>query len=155
MRAVRARNQMAQIDEKYLNQLRSAGLFTSHPLGAFAGGVWVVKPTTTRGNNIPGYSSGYISLGDEPLCPDNDAPMLKFMHRDDIWIVDGIRSCGGMGPSDFIDTWKTPEEAVQDILDYFFGDPARMQKVAVEEEKFRARLEAFRKEKAGESQAAE
>jgi hypothetical protein len=146
---------MAQIDEKYLNQLRLAGLFVSHPLGAFMGGVWVVKPTTTPGNNIPGYSSGYISLGDEPLCPDNDAPMLKFMHRDDIWIVDGILSCGGMGPADFIDTWKTPDEAVQDILDYYFGDPARMQKKAAEEEKFRARCEALKNEKASEAQSAE
>jgi len=67
---------MAFIDEKYLNQLRSAGLLVSHPLGAFLGGVWVVKPTSTSGNHIQGYSNGgYISLDDEPQGPNSDAPI--------------------------------------------------------------------------------
>lgn len=32
---------MSQIDEKYLNELRAAGLFVSHQIEAFLDGVWV------------------------------------------------------------------------------------------------------------------
>ena len=59
----------------------------------------MVKPETTSGNNIPGYTTGYISLGDDPECPDTDAPMLRLLHRDDIWQVNGQDCAGGIGPS--------------------------------------------------------
>jgi hypothetical protein len=37
---------------------------------------------------------------------------------------------------DFVNEWDTPEQAVADILDYFFGDPTRMlvKQRALEEE---------------------
>lgn len=134
---------MAQIDEKYLNQLRSAGLFVSHPIGAFLGGVWVVKPTSTVGNHIPGYSNGgYISLDDEPKCPDSDAPMLKFICVDERkWQVDGQDCAGGMGPADFIDEWTTAEEAINDILEFYFGSSERIDRKSTEEKNFKTRLE--------------
>lgn len=139
---------MAQIDEKYLNQLRSAGLFVSHPFGAFLGGVWVVKPTSTSGNHISGYSNGgYISLDGAPQCPDRDAPMLKFICVDEHqWRVDGQDCAGGMGPADFIDEWTTAEDAIADILDFYFGNSERIDRKAAEEEKFKARLEASKRD---------
>jgi hypothetical protein len=88
---------------------------------------------------MPGYSGGYMSLGDEPACPDIDAPMLKFLFANDTWQVHGQDCAGGMGPADFIDEWSTPEEAVQDILDFYFGDPTRMARKIAEEEKFKTR----------------
>ncbi len=138
---------MSQIDEKHLNQLRSAGLFVSHPFGAFLGGVWVVKPVSTAGNNILGYSNGgYISIDDAPLCPDSDAPMLKFICVDEgRWQVDGQDCAGGMGPADFIDEWATAEDAIKDILDFYFGESVRMNKKAAEKEKNAARREARRR----------
>lgn len=118
------------IDEQYLDQLRAAGLFISHPIPAFGGGYWICKPTTTAGNNAPDLEFGFISLEPEPPCPEIDAPALKIMFRNKQWIVDGQDCAGGMGPADFINKWATPEEAVKDILDFFFGDPSRMQKKA-------------------------
>ncbi len=140
---------MSQIDEKYLNKLRSAGLFVSHPIEAFLDGVWVVKPASTAGNHIPGYSNGgYVSLDEEPICPASDAPMLKFICVNECrWQVDGQDCAGGMGPADFIDEWKTAEEAISDILDFYFGNSDRIDRKAVEEENFRARLEASRRNK--------
>ena len=123
---------MPPIPELYLDELRARGLHVSHPIGALRGGVWVCKPTTTPGNNIPGYSGGYISLGDEPPCPDIDAPMLKFFILNNKWQVHGQDCAGGMGPADFIDEWSTPEEAVDDILSFFFHDPTRMKRKAAE-----------------------
>ena len=76
---------MALIDEMYLNQLRAAGLHVSGTIAAFGNGVWVCKPTSTAGNNILGYSSGYVSLEGEPICPETDAPMLKLILHDGIW----------------------------------------------------------------------
>lgn len=138
---------MAIIDEKYLNQLRASGLHVSHPIPAFLDGVWVCKPCSTPGNHISGYKGGYISLGDEPECPETDAPMLKFIFDKGVWQVDGHLSAGGTGPSDFVDNWGTAEEAVKDILAYYFGDPARMQKKAAEREEIRLRCEALKKKK--------
>jgi len=131
---------MQLIEEKYLNQLRAAGLHVSHPIGAFRGGVWVCKPTSTHGHTIPGYSGGYVSLGDDPPCPEIDAPMLKFFFLNSKWQVHGQDCAGGMGPADFIDEWSTPEEALKDILDFYFGNAKRMEKKAVEHANFLARI---------------
>lgn len=120
----------SSIKEKYLDQLRERGLHTSHPMGCFRGGVWICKPVSTPGNCIQDYSSGYISIGDEPACPDTDAPMLALYPEGDEWVVEGVESSGGMGPADFIDRWPSAEEALQDIFDFFFGDPERMRKKA-------------------------
>ena len=136
---------MPTIEEKFLNQLRAAGLHVSHPFASLCDGFWICKPTSTPGHNIPGYSGGgYITLAEDnaPQCPDTDAPMLKFFFANDSWQVHGQDCAGGMGPADFIDEWTTPEEAVADILAFFFGDPARMEKKAEEQRKVRARLKA-------------
>jgi hypothetical protein len=131
---------MAVVPEKYLQQLRNAGLHVSAPKPALCDGVWVCKPIITPGNNIPGFEDSYISLGDEPPCPDIDAPMLKFYFHNEKWKVNGQDSAGGMGPADFIDEWLTPEEAVQDILDFYFGNPERMAKKAAERARVQERL---------------
>lgn len=115
------------IDEIHLNVLREAGLHVSSPK-ALLGGEWrwVTKPVSTSGNNLPGYESGYVSLGDEPQCPDTDAPMLKLGYDGKRWEVEGINCAGGMGPGDFVTYWGNPEDALDDILDFFFGDSRRM-----------------------------
>jgi len=135
------------IEEQYLEQLRSAGLFVSHPIPAFSGGYWICKPTTTMGNNAPGLEFGFISLEPEPPCPEIDAPMLKFIFRNEEWIVDGQDCAGGMGPADFIDKWATPEEAVKDILDFYFGDPSRMRKKAEQRYEAKERALEFNRKK--------
>lgn len=131
---------MPLIEEEFLEKLQEHGLHVSHSFPSLCGGVWVCKPTTTPGHSVPGYSGGYISIGDVPVCPEIDAPMLKFYFHNDKWIVDGQDCAGEMGPADFIDEWQTPEEAVMDILDFFFGNPERMQKKASDHAEFLARL---------------
>lgn len=118
---------MSQIDKKYLEKLTNSGLHVSVPVQAFRDGVWVGKPTSTRGNHIPGYKeSGYTIFGAE-APPDMDAPMLKFyMASDRSWMVRGEDYAGEKGPGDFSNEWETAEEAIDDILDFYFGDPKRM-----------------------------
>jgi hypothetical protein len=64
------------IPEKYLNQLHAMGLLTSPPVPILANGDYVLKPVTTAGNNIAGYTTGLAGLGDggELGCVDRDAP---------------------------------------------------------------------------------
>lgn len=42
------------------------------------------------------------------------------------WVVTVHDYIPGPGPGDFRNEWDTPEEAVTDILDFFFGDQTRM-----------------------------
>lgn len=133
---------MPTIEDKYLTPLRAAGLHVSGPIPALFDGVWVCKPITTLGNNIPGFEDGYSSLGDEPECPDIDAPMLRFYFHNDKWKVNGQDCAGGIGPADFINEWETGEQAVKDILDFFFGDPTRMIKKAAYHNEINKRTES-------------
>ncbi len=121
--------EMAKIEDKYLDQLRGAGLFVSPPYSpthGFPDGVRVGKPTSTRGNAIPGHQDGYIVIGDAPLPPEMDAPMVVLFSMNNKWIVFAVDCSGGMGLGDFQNEWTTPQEAIQDILDFYLGDPKRM-----------------------------
>lgn len=40
--------------------------------------------------------------------------------------MDGINCAGGMGPGDFITYSGNPEDTLDDIMNFFFGDPRRM-----------------------------
>ncbi|MBZ0189091.1 MAG: hypothetical protein K8F91_22795, partial [Candidatus Obscuribacterales bacterium] len=42
------------------------------------------------------------------------------------WIVRGQEHIPTPGPGDFENEWSTPEEAIKDILEFYFGDPGRM-----------------------------
>ncbi len=120
---------MAKLDEEYLEQLRKAGLFVSSPYSpthGFPDGVRVGKPTSTPGNGIPGYQDGYIVIGDAPLPPEMDAPMVVLFSMNDKWYVFAVDCSGGMGLGDFQNEWSTPQDAIQDILDFYLGDPTRM-----------------------------
>lgn len=138
---------MTQIDAKYLNQLRSAGLFVSHPYSpthSFPSGVRIGKPTCTAGNSIPGYTDGYMVIGDAPLPPELDAPMVVLYADNDRWHVFAVDCCGGLGIGDFQNEWAAPEEAIQDILDLYLGNPKRMNLKAarVAESDRRARIKS-------------
>lgn len=139
---------MDQIDKKFLDKLRDAGLHVSPPIPAYGGGVWVLKPTDTKGHHVPEFESGYVSFEEDPAKqPDTNAPMIAFYKNQSSWVVD----CNGTGeaeiPIDFLNEWKTPEEAVDDILDFYFGDSSRMISYAFAHGKLLAKAEALRKRK--------
>lgn len=120
---------MREIEDKYKQQLRHAGLFVSEPYvegHAWEYGVRVGKPSTIAGNSIAGYDASYITIGDAPEPPEMDAPMIILYTTGDVWIVHAQESVPEPGATDFINKWNSPEEAVADILDFYFGDPSRM-----------------------------
>ena len=139
---------MELIEKDYLEKLRDSGLFVSSPLETFNGGVWVVKPSSTKGHHIPEYNSSYVALDGELSPPDSNAPMIAFYKQDSKWVVNGKRTTGkNMAPGDFINEWETPDEAIKDILDFYFGDSSRMIVKAFEHGKFHGRSEALEENK--------
>ncbi|MCC6980441.1 MAG: hypothetical protein IT343_19135 [Candidatus Melainabacteria bacterium] len=121
---------MAKIEEEYLKRFRDAGLFVSVPYSSEHGwpdGVRVGKPITTPGNSIAGYDAAYITIGAVPEPPEMDAPMVVLYSTGEEWVIHSQECVPKLGPGDFINVWSTPEEAVKDVIDFYFGDPARMQ----------------------------
>jgi len=118
---------MAAIPEQYLNQLRGVGLLISEPFvhghKAFPDGVIVAKPASVSGNAQADFECWW---GDTNIVL--DAPGL-WLHSDgESWIVTKHEYVPGPGPGDFRNVWATAEEAVTDILDFYFGNPERMQR---------------------------
>lgn len=115
---------MAVISEYHLNQLRAAGLLISEPFVpdhvAFPDGVIVAKPATVPGHSLPGYEAHWENVV-------LDSPGLWFHSDGDTWYVTSHDYIPGPGPGDFVNEWKIPEEAVADIIDFYFGSPARME----------------------------
>lgn len=116
---------MAAISEIHLDRLRAARLLVSTPFVpghlAFPDGVIVAKPASVPGHSLPDYEAGW-GMGDITL----DAPAL-FLHSDNgKWFVTSHDYVPGPGPGDFVNEWTCAEEAIADILDFYFGDAARM-----------------------------
>lgn len=118
---------MAKIPEQCIERLQKAGLFVADPMPSshvFPDGVLVGKPSNVQGNSIPGYQTGYRMEDDHV---EFDAPYVWLYSIKDVWYVLAEEYSPGPGPGDFLDDWATADEAITDILDFFFGDSKRMQ----------------------------
>jgi len=116
---------MAAIPEQHLDRFRSAGLLVSDPFVpdqvAFPDGVIVSKPASVAGHSLPDYECYW-----EPTGELLDAPGLWLHCHGGRWFVTSHDYVPVPGPGDFVNEWATPEEAVADVLDFYFGSPARM-----------------------------
>lgn len=118
---------MAVIDSKYLEQLRDAGLIIRQPYPeghSIEHGVIMNKPSTVAGNTVENLSIDFLGVV-------VNAPSTFFYSDGKIWVVAVMDKVPGPGPGDFQNRWDSPEEAVADILDYYFGDPKRMQEFQI------------------------
>jgi hypothetical protein len=124
-----------EIASQHIEKLRAHKLFVSDPhhnSGVFPNGVLAGKPVDVPGNYIPDYKTHYALDLTKNLYLHFDAPLLWFYGNHGTWTVAPGEALGL--PSDLQNHWKTPEEAVDDILAFFFGDPQRMQAKAADEE---------------------
>lgn len=115
-----------ELPEQVLAEFRARGLLVSQqpfPSAhvAYPDGVRIGKPASVPGNAPEGYHSRWGLDG--PVC---DAPSLVLHRASGRWIVSSEDWEPGPGPGDFVNAWDTAEQAVADILDFFFGDLARM-----------------------------
>ena len=135
---------MAKIPENQLNRLRNAGLFISEPAPSthvMPDFVSINKPKEVNGNCIPNFSTKYDIDGKVEF----DAPYVT-LHFDQKWIVEAMDHAPTLGPGDLVNQWETIEEAVNDILDFYFGDPERMNEKARRKAEVRARIESYREQ---------
>lgn len=147
---------MNPIEKKHLDRLREKDLHVSPSIPAYSGGVWIKKPIATKGHSVPGYSSDYISFEEEPeKQPDSNAPMIAFYRGKSSWVVDLNGSLESVSPADFLNEWATPEEAIDDILDFYFGDSSRMIEFAYLHGKFLGRSEILKEQRGSPSQSSE
>jgi hypothetical protein len=116
---------MTPLEEKYIQQLRCRKLFVSEPFSArhkMANGVWIAKPASVEGNHVNNYKS---SCDEIPI----NAPAVLLLPTEQGWMVLNQEHIPTSGPGDFKNVWQTQQEAVDDILDFYFGNPARMDAV--------------------------
>lgn len=117
---------MPMIDDLYLQALRNCGLHVCKPFPeghAWAHGVRVGKPKTLAGNKIFNYEIWFDGVA-------MDAPSVVLYFNGKKWIIAAQDYIPTPGPGDFHAQWDFPEEAVNDIWDFYFGDPTRMAKKA-------------------------
>ena len=115
-----------RIPEKHLQRLRDKGLVVSEAL--MAGNCYMVgKPSTVKGNSIPDPDYE-IDWGSTDVLL--DAPIVSFTRKWFGWVVAVHDYIPGPGPGDFVNRHRSAERALDDILDYFFGDPTRMEMAA-------------------------
>jgi hypothetical protein len=113
------------IPGEHLDRLRNAGLLVSEPFvpyhRSFPDGHKIGKPQAVGGNAIPGFEAYW---GDDDILV--DAPAVILHAEAGQWVVTAHEYIPDPGPGDFVHVFVTPGEAIADILDFFFGDPARM-----------------------------
>ncbi len=133
---------MAMIAEHHLERLRASGLLVSSPFVSdhvgFPDGVSIAKPNTVKGNSLPDWEWRWGTT-DTIL----DAPILWFHRDNQKWIVTCQEYVPTPGPGDFVNQWDSAEDALADILDYYFGNPARMEIKRKEWVKFKKHIDSF------------
>jgi hypothetical protein len=116
--------------QRELARLTDAGLAVSRPQHCGPPdekefGFRVSKPRGAGGHSIPDTNvwMGFATADDRP----SDAPLLWLSTDNGKWVV-SLRECiPGPGPGDFENVHDRLGNAISDILDYYFGDPSRMQ----------------------------
>ncbi len=115
-----------RIPNEALARLTDAGLLVSDPFVenhvGYPDGVAVAKPTSVSGNSMPGYDAGW-GTAEIHL----DAPVLHLHGNRGCWVVTSHDYVPGPGPGDFVNEHGLIKDAVDDILDFFLGNPDRMQ----------------------------
>ncbi|WP_156820192.1 hypothetical protein [Synechococcus sp. PCC 7336] len=109
-------------DETKINILREAGLLVS-PIseGPYKGGYSIAKPEKVQGNNRTGYQGYY---GPEQIL--TDAPCSRLLIENRKLLFSVREYVPGPGPGDFQEEFEDIELCLKSILDYYFGDPTRM-----------------------------
>ena len=115
-----------ELNEENLKPLTSRGLIVS----IYRNSCTVMKPNEVPGNFVEGYEDSISDIVDgriEEIMVLN-SPCSHLDVRDGkyyFWVLDYEP---GLGPDDFSNEFDSLGDCLQDILDYYFGDSARMNK---------------------------
>ena len=110
------------IKTQAIKKLKEAGLLVKfNRVGPYSDGYTITKPATTLGNTRIDWEVYFGS--EEILC---DAPTARLYPQNNQWIFQVWQSVPGPGPGDFRETFSSITDAVNVILNYYFGDPSKM-----------------------------
>ncbi len=110
------------LEEKKLNLLREAGLLVEPVLrGPYKGSYSIAKPEKVLGNTRPGENGYY---GPDRILTDAPCSRLLIGNGKLVFLVREYVPGPGLG--DFEEEFEDMELCLQSILDYYFGDPTRM-----------------------------
>lgn len=137
---------MPPIADEHWKRLEDAGLYlypAYEEYRTLGFGRWMGKPNAVPGNFVPDYVPMIFAGGKITL----DAPPLILFPRGHEFIVMQMEHCPTMGPGDFTNVFDNPKAAVDDILDFYFGSPVRMNAITEACKRRKRRLEEFDKRK--------
>ena len=109
------------VDEtQAVSNLEKAGLeCMRNTTGPFRHGFTIVRPKKVPGNSRYSYRDNNSDDSDAPV-----AWVYPFANRK--WYFEISCYAGAAGPGDFVNEHETLAGALEDVLDYYFGDPSRM-----------------------------
>jgi hypothetical protein len=114
--------EIAMEQAKFIIKLKNKGLLVGkNSIGPYVGGYTICKPTRVPGNSRKNWAS-YFGEDDIPC----NAPGSSLYPQDGKWIFEVWECIPGPGPGDFQDEFDVLEDAVESVLDYYFGNPSRM-----------------------------
>ena len=104
-------------------ELKERGLLVSPIIedGLFSSGFIVIKPRSVVGNSREDYETYWGP--EEIIC---DSPTARFIPSNRKWIFQVHEYIPGPGPGDFREEFSDLHNLCESILDYYFGDPERM-----------------------------
>lgn len=106
------------------DRLKKVGLLVkSNPFGRHSVSYFISKPASILGNTRKNCRR-FVTIGSEKIVC--DAPSTKFFLEGDKWVFSLHELAPGPGPGDFELFFSDIETAVDSIIDYYFGDPGRM-----------------------------
>ncbi|MBW4458770.1 MAG: hypothetical protein KME47_00735 [Nodosilinea sp. WJT8-NPBG4] len=114
-------------------KLKEAGLLvdTFSHFGLEGHNYDIAKPASVPGNTRPD-SEFFFWCGEEGIpC---DAPAARLYLTEKGWIFEVWVFIPGPGPGDFRRLFPSPDEAVNAIVEYYFGDPSEMNPPELAEE---------------------
>ncbi|NEO84256.1 MAG: hypothetical protein F6J87_08385 [Spirulina sp. SIO3F2] len=104
-------------------RLKEAGLIVKENKGRKIKKLKIFKPASIPGNSRQerGFPISYESQ--RILC---SAPKSMIFQQGDSWFFTVWLWAPGPGPGDFNDKYSSVSEVVDAVLDYYFGDPSKM-----------------------------
>ena len=133
------------IPQEQLDRLTSRGLLIGGPFVpdhvAYPNGLMIGKPKSVGGNHT-GHKAYF---GPDEITTDAPCPIVFW--NEDSWIVTVSDYAPGPGPGDFVHHHATVEYAIEEILEYFFGNHDEMKLRQAENQRKRE----FRKSRHGKN----
>jgi hypothetical protein len=110
------------LTDEEIRELKKTGLLISNiSAGPYEGGYSIAKPKPVPGNSRKDWE---VFLGAGKI--ECDGPIARVFFRENKWIFQVWESIPGPGPGDFQEKYDSASEAFVSVLDYYFGDPSKM-----------------------------